>query len=345
MSGGSGGTGALGYGPFAGAAAFVEVFAGRRTVGPADRGPHVKTLEQALVGLGYGLPGGATPDVTFTAGTRSALSRFQRDKGLPQSGALDRATLDALDRAAVAKRLGGGAAAPAAGGKPNTVALMRQILVEARDGGGGGGTRITLDEAKRALDALRLDDGKISADEYLAAEREIGAEGFQRAATPEAKAFAAKFLKDHAPGAKALEPALKIRKLDPAARDAALEKSRLSAEIQAAEVKIGPPIPESAASPAGLADIVRRAFGRPATEAFAVCAASDIERVLSGGVVGHPRPAPNEVKGVLAAIARAGASKLYLADWTRGKDEAGSYVAAVSAAGDAVFLLDIVRKG
>ncbi|HVY61994.1 MAG TPA: peptidoglycan-binding domain-containing protein, partial [Planctomycetota bacterium] len=350
MSGGAGpASGALSYGPFLAGPAFVEVFAGRRAgFGAGERGPHVKTLEQTLVALGYGLPGGAPPDVAFGPGTKSALTRFQREKGIAQSGVLDRPTLEALDRAAVAKKLGGAAAGAAK--RPDTVALMRQLLAEAREGGGIGGSRITGDEARRALDALRWDDGAISPAEYAAAKAELDGEAFQRGATPEAKALAADFLRKHA--AKATPPpadtGFKVRKLDGGARDALLGKSKLGADIQAAEAKLDAAAAAKATSPEGVGDVVKRAFGGgAAVDPFAPTTASELEALLARGVAGHARPSAAEVGPVIAALARvaSGGGALLAADWKRGSQEAGTYVVAVKPGGGEALLLDVFRRG
>lgn len=67
---------------------------GEQTLSLGAKGPAVKRLQQALFIRGHEL----TDDGDFGAKTASALKIFQRNKGLPATGTLDRATLLALDK-------------------------------------------------------------------------------------------------------------------------------------------------------------------------------------------------------------------------------------------------------
>jgi peptidoglycan L-alanyl-D-glutamate endopeptidase CwlK len=64
-----------------------------RTLKMGDRGPEVKQLQQRLLQLGFS-PG--TPDGHFGQNTRSAVSSFQRSRGLVADGIAGPATLSAL---------------------------------------------------------------------------------------------------------------------------------------------------------------------------------------------------------------------------------------------------------
>jgi peptidoglycan hydrolase-like protein with peptidoglycan-binding domain len=335
--------------PFASSAAFVEVAAGRRQIGAADRGAHVKALEEALIGAGYGLPGGAQPDLVFSQGTKSALSRFQRDKGLPQSGALDRATLLALDAAVVAKK-GGKGAGPAAA-KVDSVKLMNDILAEARTPGSDGGSRITKPELERALSALQWDDGVISPPEFAAAKAALEGEAFQRVATADAKARAAEFLREHAGKAgKAPETALEVLKLDQFQRESALGKGRIAEDAQLALVKL----PAAAGGADALPDIVRRALGRQAAaglaiEPFQVVDPGGLLRAL-GRKVGEGLPGAGEVQKAASHLGTfaAGGGRVLMADWTEAhgrETTAGTFYVASKPGGQELLIVDVLRAG
>ena len=53
-----------------------------------------REAQERLVGLGYNL----TADGSMGPKTMNAIRSYQKDQGLPQSGRLDKATLDALSR-------------------------------------------------------------------------------------------------------------------------------------------------------------------------------------------------------------------------------------------------------
>ncbi|GAB3962705.1 hypothetical protein GCM10029978_018730 [Actinoallomurus acanthiterrae] len=86
-----------------------------RTLGPGvTAGPDVRQLENALQDLGYG--DGLTVDRTFSAATARAVRRWQKDKGLKQTGSVDAAQVVFLPsdarvveaKAAVGDRIGPG---------------------------------------------------------------------------------------------------------------------------------------------------------------------------------------------------------------------------------------------
>jgi hypothetical protein len=58
-----------------------------RALATGATGADVRQLERNLAGLGYG---GFTVDETFSAATATAVKRWQRDLGLPQTGAVER---------------------------------------------------------------------------------------------------------------------------------------------------------------------------------------------------------------------------------------------------------------
>jgi peptidoglycan hydrolase-like protein with peptidoglycan-binding domain len=74
----------------------IEAPALRQIVGTrqGDRGPDVKAIQQALIGKGVNVPGGA--DGVFGPATKSALATFQAQQGLPNTGQVDSATAAAL---------------------------------------------------------------------------------------------------------------------------------------------------------------------------------------------------------------------------------------------------------
>ncbi len=77
-----------------GEAELREVAAGRRTLGFGARGPAVAAVRGALAELGHGDGKG---DPVLDRGVERALSVFQREAGVAPSGAVDAATLAALD--------------------------------------------------------------------------------------------------------------------------------------------------------------------------------------------------------------------------------------------------------
>lgn len=79
--------------------ALASVAAGTAQLAKGAKGESVKAFQDALIKAGYPLPRfGADGD--FGNETVGALKKFQADAGLPQSGALDKATLDKLSPAA-----------------------------------------------------------------------------------------------------------------------------------------------------------------------------------------------------------------------------------------------------
>jgi hypothetical protein len=67
-----------------------------QTLTLGDTGPQVKTLQQALVALGFD-PG--TPDGDYGASTQAAVQKFQTSKGLQPDGVVGPQTLQALQSA------------------------------------------------------------------------------------------------------------------------------------------------------------------------------------------------------------------------------------------------------
>lgn len=324
----------------------MEVLAGRRQIGATDRGAHVKTLEEALVGAGFGLPGGAQPDTVFTKGTTGTILRFQKDRALPQTGVIDAATLTALDRAVVAKK--GGKGGPA---KVDTVKLMNDMLTEARTPGSDGGSRITKPELDRALSALSWDDGAISPSEYQAAKAALEAEAFQRVATADAKARALEFLREHAARAgKAPEAGLQVKKLDQAAREAALGKGVFASESQAAHVTLA----TAPGGTEGLADLVKRALGRQGAQDLAVDPFQSIDQGgllrLLGRKVGGRVPAGDETQRAAAHLAQhaSGGGRIHAADWVEKsarEETQGTFFVASKSGGTDLLVVDLLRAG
>ena len=80
-----------------------------------DRGDAVRQIQQAMLRDSIGLPGGA--DGVFGAGTRAAVGEFQKRRGLPITGDVDQATMNAISAlvAPAAPTPVTSAAAPAAG--------------------------------------------------------------------------------------------------------------------------------------------------------------------------------------------------------------------------------------
>lgn len=67
-----------------------------QTLTLGDTGPQVKTLQQALIALGFD-PG--TPDGDYGASTQAAVQKFQTSKGLQPDGIVGPQTLQALQSA------------------------------------------------------------------------------------------------------------------------------------------------------------------------------------------------------------------------------------------------------
>jgi Putative peptidoglycan binding domain len=67
-----------------------------QTLSPNATGPQVKTLQQALIALGFD-PG--TPDGDYGAKTQAAVQKFQTSKGLQPDGVVGPQTLAALQSA------------------------------------------------------------------------------------------------------------------------------------------------------------------------------------------------------------------------------------------------------
>src|SRR5262249_8027224 len=80
---------------FEGDKKIADVAAGAATLALGATGLAVTKLQQALVDLGY-LPAAGSSG-TFDAATKTALVKFQKDKGVPQTGELDSATLTMLN--------------------------------------------------------------------------------------------------------------------------------------------------------------------------------------------------------------------------------------------------------
>jgi peptidoglycan hydrolase-like protein with peptidoglycan-binding domain len=83
---------------FAGNIALEAVFDGERDIRRPAQSADVRILQQALVDLGHPLPVHGV-DGKFGPETETAVKAFQSARGVPDSGRLDAATMDALDRA------------------------------------------------------------------------------------------------------------------------------------------------------------------------------------------------------------------------------------------------------
>jgi len=66
------------------------------TLSPGDTGSQVKTLQQALISLGYTL---GKPDGDYGPATQAAVEKFQHDKGLAEDGVVGPETLAKLQQA------------------------------------------------------------------------------------------------------------------------------------------------------------------------------------------------------------------------------------------------------
>lgn len=79
---------------FAGDATLTAVADGNATLRQGASGASVRTVQQALIDSGFGIPGGASG--TFDSDTKAAVQRFQREVGLGADGVLGSDTLGAL---------------------------------------------------------------------------------------------------------------------------------------------------------------------------------------------------------------------------------------------------------
>lgn len=75
-----------------------SVSSGKTTLSKGAKGDGVKKVQQALVDMGYTIPGGASG--TYDKDTKDAVKRFQREVGLGQDGVLGSETLGALKQTA-----------------------------------------------------------------------------------------------------------------------------------------------------------------------------------------------------------------------------------------------------
>jgi len=87
---------------FAADPAYAPIAAGTATLKAGAKGAAVEKLQWTLIGLGYDMPRFGA-DKSFGGETTTALKAFQKDKGLPQTGTLDKATLLSLDDAVKTK--------------------------------------------------------------------------------------------------------------------------------------------------------------------------------------------------------------------------------------------------
>jgi peptidoglycan hydrolase-like protein with peptidoglycan-binding domain len=98
-------------GPFAGDPQLEAIASGSATIESGTRGDHVKTVQSALIGLGYEMPRWGADGAWGNEGA-TALKSFQSDNGLAQTGVVNSDTLLALDAAAGG---GGSVGDPASG--------------------------------------------------------------------------------------------------------------------------------------------------------------------------------------------------------------------------------------
>lgn len=80
-----------------------DILLGKRTLRNGDEGEDVRTLQKALIELGYDL-GKWGADGDFGDATERAVRAFQRDAGLEADGIAGRMTADALERAIAKNR-------------------------------------------------------------------------------------------------------------------------------------------------------------------------------------------------------------------------------------------------
>ena len=122
-------------------------------------GSDVKALQEALIGAGISLRGGA--DGVFGPATRGALEQYQRAKGLSPSGVVDDATANALASP------GGGSTSPTtsalvglkAGSLGNTVKQLQQAMIDAGIKVRGGADGIFGPATKSALEQFQTSQG------------------------------------------------------------------------------------------------------------------------------------------------------------------------------------------
>lgn len=131
---------------FSGEATLQKVSRGELQLGRGTRGEAVKAVQQALIDIGYPMPRfGADGD--FGGETQKALVRFQKHHGLTPTGAVDTATLAALDRVA-----------PAPGAKavhsPEYDKMFADGVLEVTLGIGFDETGADLSQRKKALEGL-----------------------------------------------------------------------------------------------------------------------------------------------------------------------------------------------
>lgn len=73
-----------------------SIFDGTKKIKKGDRGLNITKLQQALIDMGYKLPKFGV-DGKFEDETLTALKKYQGDVGVPASGELDQATIQAMD--------------------------------------------------------------------------------------------------------------------------------------------------------------------------------------------------------------------------------------------------------
>jgi len=73
----------------------TRILAGTGDIRSGARGSHVQIVQQALMDVGYNMPQYGA-DGGFGAEGATAVKRFQRDMGLPQTGVVNKATLEKL---------------------------------------------------------------------------------------------------------------------------------------------------------------------------------------------------------------------------------------------------------
>lgn len=120
---------------------FKKIFAGSK-LAKGSRGMQVVKLQQALVDLGYSLNKFGV-DGIFWNETQAAVKAFQKDHGLSQTGALDKATIEKMDAKFDTRKPYLAAAAEFDPADPNK-----------------GSRNLPADQAKAALEALKPQPGK-----------------------------------------------------------------------------------------------------------------------------------------------------------------------------------------
>ena len=76
----------------------LELALDGKSLAYGSKGDDVKSVQVALIDLGFGLPAGA--DGHFGGQTKTALKAFQSSRGIAQTGNIDAATLKSLDKVA-----------------------------------------------------------------------------------------------------------------------------------------------------------------------------------------------------------------------------------------------------